>query len=301
MEMHQLRYVVAVARCKSFSRAAERCHVSQPSLSQQIQKLEDELGERLFDRMKREIRLTSHGESFLVRALRILDEVDAAQREAREAKDRLGGTLTIGVLPTIAPYLLPPALADFMASCPKVELVAHEDTTDRLLEAVLALELDLALVSKPIRDKRLEVQELLTEELLVALPVNHPLSSQNQIRHEDLQNERLIVMKEGHCLGDQVLQFCDQREVRPTISFRSAQLETIQELVSAGLGISLVPKMATRNRHAGTPCYVSLQAPRPQRTVLAVWPRVRPLSRSGTEFLRRLVNLEAAKVCRCPA
>src|SRR5690349_8790908 len=125
MEMHQLRYVVAVARTGTFSRAAEQCHVSQPSLSQQIQKLEVELGERLFDRMKREARLTSHGEAFLRRAVRILEEVDAAKREATEARDLLRGTLTIGVLPTIAPYLLPGVMAKFVEKFSGVEVVAQ--------------------------------------------------------------------------------------------------------------------------------------------------------------------------------
>lgn len=138
MEMHQLRYVVAVARAGNFSRAAEQCHVAQPSLSQQIRKLEEELGERLFDRLKRETRLTTHGEAFLRRAVRILEEVDAARREASDARQLLRGTLTVGVLPTIAPYLLPGVLADFAAKFPGVELVVQEDTTARLLKLAQA-------------------------------------------------------------------------------------------------------------------------------------------------------------------
>src|SRR5687768_818705 len=132
MELHQLRYVVAVARSGNFSRAAEHCHVSQPSLSQQIQKLEEELGERLFDRLRRHARLTQAGERFLPRAQRILDEVDAAEREAREAQENILGELVIGVLPTIAPYLLPLVIAEFGRSFPGVEIVVQEDTTARL-------------------------------------------------------------------------------------------------------------------------------------------------------------------------
>lgn len=131
MEMHQLRYVVAVARTGNFSRAAEQCHVSQPSLSQQIQKLEDELGERLFDRMKRETRLTPPGEAFLRHAVRILDEVAAARREADDAKELLSGVLAVGVLPTIAPYLLPAVMCEFTEKYPGVEVVIQEDITDR--------------------------------------------------------------------------------------------------------------------------------------------------------------------------
>lgn len=207
--MQQLRYVVAVARTGNFSRAAEQCHVSQPSLSQQIQKLEEELDERLFERMKRQARLTARGEAFLRRAVRILDEVDAARREASDAK-----------------------------------------------------------------------------ELLLALPPKHPLARKRSVGINDLEKERFIVMKEGHCLGDQVLQFCARRDLRARISFRSAQLETIQSLVRAGLGISLVPVMATRFQTGDVPAYRSLQGRRPQRKIVAVWPRQRSLGRAANEFLK---------------
>lgn len=286
MEMHQLRYVVAVARSGNFSRAAEQCHVSQPSLSQQILKLENELGERLFDRMKREARLTPHGEAFLRRAVRILEEVDAAKREATDTKNLLRGTVTVGVLPTIAPYLLPGIIASFAGRFPDVEIVVQEDTTARLLKLLLAYDVDLALASQPIRDERLEVRELLTEELLLALPPGHPLTRNRAVKAADLGGERLIVMKEGHCLGDQVLGFCDRRDVRPQISFRSAQLETIQALVCAGLGISLIPEMAARGERGDLPEYRSFQAPRPERKIVALWPKQRPLSRAATEFLK---------------
>src|SRR6266446_10216258 len=157
MEMQQLRYVVAVARARNFSRAAEQCHVSQPSLSQQIQKLEDELGERLFDRMKREAKLTAHGEAFLHHAVAILAELDAAKREATDAKDLLSGAFAIGVLPTIAPYLLPGVMEGFAKKYPGVEIVMQEDTTAQLVKFLLACEIDLALASHPIQDPRLVV------------------------------------------------------------------------------------------------------------------------------------------------
>lgn len=288
MEMQQLRYVVAVARTGNFSRAAEQCHVAQPSLSQQIQKLEDELGERLFDRMKREAKLTSHGESFLRRAVRILEEVDAAKREAADAQDLLRGTLTFGVLPTIAPYLLPAAMATFTEKFPGVEIEVEEDTTARLLKLALAYEIDLALASQPIQDQRLEVRELFAEELVLALPPGHPLTRKRVVSVGDLEAERFILMKEGHCLGDQVLGFCDRRDLKPKISFRSAQLETIQALVCSGLGISLIPAMATRSKDPAGPVYRSLPPPKPTRKVVCVWPKQRPPGRVATEFLKLL-------------
>lgn len=289
MEMQQLRYVVAVARTGNFSRAAEQCHVAQPSLSQQIQKLEYELGERLFDRMKREAKLTPHGEVFLRRAVKILEEVDAAKREASEAQSLLRGRLTIGVLPTIAPYLLPEVLVGFADNFPQVEIVVQEETTGRLLKLAHAYEIDFALASRPIQDQRLEIKDLFSEELRLALPPGHPLMSKRTVNMTDLEKERLILMKEGHCLGDQVLNFCERRDLKPTINFRSAQLETIQALVRSGVGISLVPSMATNNEREDLPEYRSLPAPRPERKIVAMWPKQRPLGRAAKEFLKLII------------
>jgi DNA-binding transcriptional LysR family regulator len=289
MEMHQLRYVVAVARARNFSRAAEQCHVSQPSLSQQIQKLEEELGERLFDRMKREAKLTAHGEAFLPRALRILEEVDLARREASDARSLLRGRLIVGVLPTIAPYLLPAILGDFAKRFPGVEIVVEEETTALLLKLANQCEIDFAVASRPIRDGRMEVKDLFTEELRLALPARHPLTRKRTVHLADLKKEPFIVMKEGHCLGDQVLNFCERRDLKPTISFRSAQLETIQALVHSGVGISLVPEMAARKKRVGLPEYRSLASPKPERKIVAIWPKQRPLSRAANELLNQII------------
>lgn len=286
MEMHQLRYAVAVARARNFSRAAGHCHVSQPSLSQQILKLEDELGERLFHRMKRDVKLTPYGEEFLLRAVRILEEVDAAKRDATDGKHLLRGTLTMGVLPTIAPYLLPQAMAQFIVKFPGVEIVVQEDTTARLLNLAQAYEIDFALASQPIHGEHFELKELFSEELLLALPPDHPLTRKRAVAASDLKGERLIVMKEGHCLGDQVLGFCDRRDVKPKISFRSSQIETIQALVASGLGISLIPSMAAQSQREDMPRYRSLASPRPKRRIVAVWPRQRPPRRAAAEFLK---------------
>jgi LysR family hydrogen peroxide-inducible transcriptional activator len=290
MEMHQLQYVVAVARARNFSRAAEQCHVSQPSLSQQIQKLEDELGERLFDRMKREVKLTAHGEAFLHRAMRILEEADAAKREASDAGSLLRGTVRVGALPTIAPYLLPDVMVTFVKKFPGVQIVVQEDTTAQLLKLALTCEIDFAIVSRPIRDGRLEVRELFSEELLLALPLEHPLTRKRTVNANDLAGERLIVMQEGHCLGDQVLGFCDRHDVQHHISFRSAQLETIQSFVRAGLGISLIPAMAAQHDRNHVPEYRSLRSPKPSRQIVAVWRKHRSPGRAASEFLEILAT-----------
>ena len=285
MELQQLRYVVAVARTGNFSSAAGLCSVSQPSLSQQIKKLENELEERLFDRLKRGAKLTVHGEAFMPHALRILEEVDAAKREATDAKHFLHGTLTIGVLPTIAPYLLPKVIAQFAKKFPGVGVVVQEDTTARLIKLALDYEIDFALASEPIQDHRLEVKVLFSEELLLALPAGHSLIRKRKVAGTDLEGEQLMVMKEGHCLGDQVLGFCDRRDLKPKISFRSSQLETIQALVASGLGISLVPAMAARSKSSHLLKYRSFQSPKPARKIVIFWPAQRPPGRAAREFI----------------
>ncbi len=196
--------------------------------------------------------------------------------------------MTLGVLPTIAPYLLPKVMAEFIKKFPGVEIVVQEDTTARLIKQALAYEIDFALASQPIEDARLEVRELFTEELLVALPPAHRFTRQRAVAIADLQSERLIVMKEGHCLGDQVLRFCERRDLHANISFRSAQLETIQSLVRAGLGISLIPAMATRGAGGTRPVYRSLAAPQPRRKIVAFWPAQRPPGRAVSQFLKMI-------------
>ena len=288
MEMHQLRYAVAVARSGNFSRAAEQCHVSQPSLSQQILKLEEELGERLFDRTKRETKVTPHGEAFLRRAIRILEEVDAATREAHDAKELISGVISIGVIPTIAPYLLPEVMAAFTREYPGVEMIVQEETTGRLLKLLQGYEIDFALISPPFDAEGLQTQHLLEEELLLALPRKHPLVAKKSVSSVDLEGEKMILMKEGHCLGDQVLNFCNRSEVRPQISFRSAQLETIQSLIAAGMGISLIPAMAASLDKKSRLAYRSLSSGKPARSIVAAWPKQRPPGRAAAQFLRML-------------
>jgi LysR family transcriptional regulator, hydrogen peroxide-inducible genes activator len=180
--------------------------------------------------------------------------------------------------------LLPEVMTGFTKKFPGVEIVVQEDTTARLLKLLLAYEIDFVLASQPIHDERLEVRELFTEELLLALPPGHPFLRQRAVAVADLENERLIVMKEGHCLGDQVLRFCDNSHLRPQISFRSAQLETIQALVRAGLGVSLIPAMALRSGRRGSLEYRPLKSPRPERKIVAVWPKQRPPGRAGGNF-----------------
>ena len=289
MELHQLRYVTAVARMGNFSRAAEQCHVSQPSLSQQIQKLEEELGCRLFTRLKREAVPTEAGKALLQRASRILEEVDAAQRDADHAAvGQIRGTVNVGVLPTIAPHLLPSVMMRVRKELPEVQVIVHETTTTNLLAQAAACELDFAIVSLPILDERFVVETLFTEELLLAVPKDHELATRRQVRLEDVELEPFILLQEGHCLGDQTLRFCDKHRCHPPVIFRTAQLETIQALVAAGVGVSLIPSMACQSGRATEPTYVSLAGNRPERAIAVIWRKEQHLSRAAAALVEVL-------------
>lgn len=286
MELHQLRYFLAVARARNFSRAAEQCRVAQPSLSQQIMKLEGELKERLFERTKREVRLTPAGELFLAHAERILDEVEQARDTVSGVGGLLRGRVTLGALPTVAPYYLPARLRAFATKHPGIEVVVHEDTTAQLARAVLAKEIDVALVSLPVERAGLVAEEFFDEELLVALPEKHALAAKQRLKLDDLECEAFILMKEGHCLAGQALQFCRLNGFAPRVSFRSAQIETVLAFVAAGWGVSVVPAMARQPRARGV-CFRAL--PGLTRSIGIIHREARPLSRAAralVDFLR---------------
>ncbi len=232
MELHQLRDFVAVANVGNFHEAAKRCHVSQPSLSRAIQRLEAEIGEQLFVRLKRRVILTPGGQMLHHRAKRIIGEMEEIKRDLSETKGLRRGTVSIGVLPTIAPYFLPRAVSQFTEACPSLEIVIHEDITADLLHLVDACELDLALVSLPVDDDLLEKRVLFTEELLLAVPSKHPLAVKEKVRLSDLEKERFILMKDGHCLGDQVLGFCNRNNLHLQVVLSSSQIETIPDLLT---------------------------------------------------------------------
>lgn len=287
MDINQLRDFVAVSNCGSFSQAAVKCRVAQPSLSKAVQRLEAEVGEKLFIRLKRRTVLTPAGEIALKRATRILNEFEELRREVGDTHGLRRGSVNLGVLPTIAPYFLPRVISRFTEACPGLEIVVHEDMTVNLLRMIDVCELDLGIMSLPISNDGFEKEVLFTEELLLAVPAKHPLAVQERVSVSDLAKERFILMKEGHCLGDQILSFCTQNDLHLQIVLRSSQIETIHSLVMAGLGMSLVPQMAKIN--GKTPLvYRSLEKPRPTRTNVVVWRKGREHTRAAAEFLKHL-------------
>jgi LysR family hydrogen peroxide-inducible transcriptional activator len=245
MEFHQLRYFVEVARQKNFSRAAELCHVAQPSLSQQLKKLEEELGQALIRRGRQGAQLTEFGEAMLPHALQILSTARNMQEEAAFGKGEFAGRVSIGAIPTVAPYLIPSIIEQVLQRYPKMQLNLSENTTDELLADLREGRVDFALLSPPFDgESELTLTTLLEDELLVVLPAGHQLSEQRLLKLRDLNEYPMVLMKDVHCLSRQSISLCETSGLKPHVSLESAQLETVVSMVEAGMGFSFVPAMA---------------------------------------------------------
>jgi LysR family hydrogen peroxide-inducible transcriptional activator len=286
MELHQLRYFCAVAEAGSFSRAAEQSHVSQPSLSQQIMKLEDELGARLFDRLGRSVRLTETGQTFLPRARAVLRELEAARGDVVEQKDSIGGSVTIGVIPTVAPYFLPQRLTRFSRKYPQVRLTVVEEITPALLDLLRASKVDLAILALPIRGHEFETFPLLTERLFAALPRGHKLATRRTLSLKDLRSQPFLLLRDGHCFRDTAVAACDRARLHPQIIFESGQFSSLLSMVGAGMGVSIVPEMAVEKKSRCR--FVRIDDTAAARTIGAVVLRGRSLSRAHHAFLSHL-------------
>lgn len=264
MELHQLRYFAAIVRSGSFTGAAEECHVSQPSLSIQIAKLEQEAGGPLFERRRSGALLTARGQLLVPRATEVLRQLDETLRDWSDLDGLRRGEVTLGCLPTTGAYVLPPLLRQFRQTHPELTVRLREESSPRLAEALAEGEIDLALVDEAGLAAGLRWSPLFTEPLLVAVSQDHPLAARGAIAAEALVGEPLIVMKSGHGFRTIVLDFLESRGIVPTIVYESSGIETVQALVEAGLGVSLVPRMV---RKSPGPVYLDLLPPTPTRTV----------------------------------
>lgn len=248
MEVHQLRYFCAVARHGTFTRASEVEHVAQPSLSQQILKLEAELGARLFDRLPRSAKLTVFGKAFLPKAERILRELEDAKAELREMSGNAKGEVVVGIIPTIAAYMLPKLLRDFTVQHPAITINIIEDITSTLLQQLREGAIDVAVVALPIAGSEFASTELFEEKFYAVLPEKHALASRASISLADLNHEPFLLLKDGHCFRDSVIAACHKAKMSPSVVFESGQFATILAMVASGMGVSAVPAMAVQKQ-----------------------------------------------------
>ena len=265
MEIHQLRYFCSVAETGSFTRAAEREQIAQPSLSQQIIKLEEELGVRLFDRLGRSVRLTEPGQIFLPRARAILNELRAAKEEVTDKQSSLAGPVSLGVIPTIAPYFLPARINSFCRKYPQASITVFEDVTARLLDRLRGGVIDLAIMALPTRGHDLECFPLRTEALFAILPRSHRLAKRPSLLLKELRNEPFLLLRDDHCFRETAITACKRARIIPRVVFESGQFSSILAMVGAGLGISIVPEMALERRPDCT--FVLVDDERASRTV----------------------------------
>lgn len=269
LDFHSLEQFVALARTKNFTRAAAELHLSQSALSRSIQKLEDQLGQPLFDRKPREVVLTDLGELLLERAKKILKLVEDTFSELSEAGRR--GRVRLGAIPTIAPYFLPGLLSSFAAKHPDISIIVQEDTTETLIKSCTQGEIDLAIVALPIIAKQLEIEPLFAEELLIVLPTGHPLATRETLGVEAVDGYPFVMLNEAHCLAENIASFCRRQSVQPVTIERTSQLTTVQELVALDHGVSIVPEMARRLDLSQQRVYRSFNGEKPLRTVAMMW------------------------------
>lgn len=269
MNIRDLQYLTAVAKYRHFGKAAKACFVSQPALSMQLKKLEDELGVQLFERTHKSVMITDVGRDIAERSGKILREVEEIKDVVRSYQQPFAGKFTLGAFPTLAPYFLPKAVMRITAQLPQLKLLLVEEKTDILLEKLSNGGMDAALLALPVDNDSLEYSVLLEDEFLLAMPASHRLAGRKSVTRDDLKNESLLLLEEGHCLRQQALDVCSLIGMSERQEFRATSLETLRQMVAANVGITLIPRLA--QRHDDGLIYIPFKQNAPSRTIALVW------------------------------
>lgn len=286
MNLRDLRYLVAVAEHRHFGRAAESCFVSQPTLSTQIKKLEDELGVTLIERTNRQVMLTPVGERIVAQAQRVLREVAQMVHIAEEHQDPYGGEFRLGIIPTVAPYLLPKILGPIKKAFPKLRIQLTEAQTAMLVRMIREGDLDAVILALPLDEDNLKQVKLYTEPFYFAVSRNHPKATLKSVRLEDLDHEQVLLLEDGHCLRDQALEICHSHNAVENTNFRATSIETLRQMVAANVGVTLMPELAIASR-SGPVRYLPFEDDDPHRDIGLCW---RASSIRG-ELLRELCRV----------
>jgi len=280
-DLRQLEYFCAVARAGSFTKAADDLGIAQPTLSEQISKLEKGLGGALFERLNRRIELTPLGQAILGKAQALLEDAAALPEYFERAQEGVRGTLRVGAIPTILPYFLAPLLRGFTERYPEVDLHVREGTTAELVEQVLEGLIDVAVLSLPVEGAGLVMRELFRDPLYLAVPEGHALAAAKKVQLRRVSEERLLILKDGHCLRDETLAVCDRARARFEGQFEADQVLTIFELIRAGFGVSIVPEMSRGLSHG---CQLIEIEPKASRRIGYVRLELRYLSKALEAF-----------------
>lgn len=290
MNLRDLKYLVALAEHKHFGRAAAACFVSQPTLSTQIRKLEDELGVPLVERAPRKVMLTPAGREAAARARSIVAEVEQMKEAARRSRDPEAGTVRLGIFPTLGPYLLPHVIPRIRERFPQLELLLVEEKSDTLLAQLRNGQLDAALLALPIHDDQLHAEFLFEEPFVLAVPEAHPLAQRQSLKVEELSEQRLLLLQDGHCLRDQALDICHLAGATEKSEFQATSLETLRQMVAANVGVTLLPMLAVKPPVARSDSIHLLSFEgdaHPSRRIAMLWRR----SSAMNGFLEQLAQL----------
>lgn len=273
MNIRALQYFVKLADLRHFSKAADACFVSQPTLSTQIRKLEDELGVQLVERSPKNIMLTPVGEEIADRARLVLSDIDQIRAVARRSGNPAEGTIRLGLFPTLAPYLLPHVVPAVRKAYPKLKLQLSEEKTEDVLTMLRQGELDAGILALPINEEGLHKEILFEEPFVMAMPAGHPLAARKSIRLDDLVGAELLLLEEGHCLRDHALEVCALAGAHERVDFHATSMETLRQMVAAEVGVTLMPILAVKPPIAETANVVvrPFAKPPPQRTIAMVW------------------------------
>lgn len=269
MNTRDLQYLVALSDHCHFGKAADACFVSQPALSMQIKKLEETLGIKLLERTNKSVLLTDTGIAITERARQILNQVEEMRDLAKLAKDPYSGELKIGIIPTLAPYLLPLIIPPLSKKFPKISFYLIEEQTSVLIEKLKIGKLDAAFLAHPVIEASLSTSLLFEEEFLLAVPSRHPLAKRKVVKQNDLNNQNVLLLEEGHCMREQTLALCEKMNASETQSFRATSLETLRHMVAAGNGVTLIPKLAQQLNDSVS--YIPFSSPKPMRSIGLYW------------------------------
>lgn len=270
MNIRDLKYFLAVAELEHFGRAAEKCYVSQPTLSGQIKKMEETLGITLFERTNRRVILTEIGGHIVEHARKVLKEVDTIYDVAERASDPLAGKFRLGAFPTLSTYLFPKIVPKVREEMPNLRLILMEEKTSQLIDKLRKGEIDAALLALPVNDDFLVSQQLFSDEFYLAVPEGHELAERDVIDQNELKKYKLMLLEEGHCLRDQSLEVCQLHGVAEDQDFKATGLETLRQMVKVGTGITFIPKIAMRENEEGMR-YIRFKQPAPSRQIGLVW------------------------------
>jgi len=291
MHLHQLKYFVSIVETGSVTKAAEQCFISQPSISQQLQKLEDSIGKKLFSRLKGKLKLTNAGDILYGQALKILNDVEEAKHRVSDLDNSSGGSVSIGILPTLAPFMLPSTLMVLSEKFPKAMVTVREEVSETIVKAAVGGELDILIEALPFDESYLNVELLFSDEFFLAVHEDSPLAKLSTVPIDTLDDMPFILLEDIHCLARQVNQYCFNKNFLPKVLFQASQLATVKQLIELQYGVSILPKICIDDNFDTKIRYIKLDGQTPSRQVVLATAKDRYISPAAEYFITTVREL----------